>query len=643
MNNRPSQFNYVQNKNSNNNIDLETTGTNSVVSLDKEANVNTQENGLKVLTLLNDNKAGMIDLNKEKINQIIYEASKGSKFYENEIRKENKIKKKIEQLNNELLKFSDNEIKNALVQSNFIYDQLKKQIDLTRILVHIDMDAFYAAVEMRDNPELQSIPMAVGCSAMLSTSNYIARRYGVRAAMPGFIAKKLCPQLTIVPLHFEKYQQVSLEIQEIFKEYDSNFLQLSLDEAYLDLTDYIKNNAPISELQTEKDFVEIVVEEIRNKVFEKTKLTCSAGIAPNTMLSKICSDFNKPNGQFYLKSDYQIISNFVQALPIRKIAGIGHVTEQILKSFNILTCNDLYEKRNILYLLFSESTFISFMQTALGISSNRLEQSERKSMSVERTFQDMSNIEDLLKVCKSVAENLANDLCREKLGGRTISLKYKLSTFVTKQRSKTFSELIFNAEDLFTISKELLLNEMKNHKNGGFVLRLLGIRVTHLDNQKSFKQKTVDHFFHNDLFNKVSKQMCPICGGWFQDTKIQDHASKCLSEENDYDRSPLKFKNKENQKSISSKTQVSTSFENLSEIENPVECPICGAVIKCNLNSHIDICLNKQTVKNLVRDSMNQNVSNVSRKRKTINDSKVKQPEKKTLLSFWEDVQNIQK
>ena len=127
----------------------------------------------------------------------------------------------------------------AIIESDKLLKELDQEFDFTRTIVHVDMDAFYAAVEMRDDPKLKNVPMAVGGNSMLSTSNYLARKFGVRAAMPGFIAKKLCPNLVIVPSHFDKYRAVSSEIRAIFKEYDPNFSPMSLDEAYLDLTEYL--------------------------------------------------------------------------------------------------------------------------------------------------------------------------------------------------------------------------------------------------------------------------------------------------------------------------------------------------------------------------------------------------------------------
>ncbi|RXG67664.1 Tyrosine-protein phosphatase non-receptor type 12 [Armadillidium vulgare] len=202
---------------------------------------------------LNTNKAGMNGLDTAKINDIIQKASEGSKFY---IHKQ-KCQEKMLKLSLEM----------------------EESRDLTKTIVHIDMDMFYAAVEMRDDPTLRDKPMAVGGNAMLSTSNYAARKFGVRAAMPGFIAKKLCPNLIIVPCNFSKYKKVSKEIQKIFEDYDPQFSPMSLDEAYLDITEYLK----VNEGRYKKDTLdispaELVVEEIRKKIEENTQLTASAGM-----------------------------------------------------------------------------------------------------------------------------------------------------------------------------------------------------------------------------------------------------------------------------------------------------------------------------------------------------------------------------
>ena len=160
------------------------------------------------------------------------------------------------------------------------------------------MDMFYAAVEIRDRPELAKVPVAVGSESMISTANYEARKYGVRSAMPGFIGKKLCPNLLFVPCNLEKYRAVSLVFKEIVDFYDPEFESMGLDETNLDVTQYCAENNIIT-----PDQKQCLALEIRTKVFEATKLTCSAGIGPNKMIAKICSDINKPNGQTYVGDD----------------------------------------------------------------------------------------------------------------------------------------------------------------------------------------------------------------------------------------------------------------------------------------------------------------------------------------------------
>uniref|UniRef100_A0A2H6N2B7 UmuC domain-containing protein n=1 Tax=Micrurus carvalhoi TaxID=3147026 RepID=A0A2H6N2B7_9SAUR len=196
--------------------------------------------GLLLRMGLNDNKAGMQGLDKEKINKIIMEASKGSRFYENELKKDQQVNKRIEKMLKLKSKITDQQILKAQSQMDKLAIELDQNRDLSCTIVHIDMDAFYAAVEMRDSPELRDKPIAVGSLSMLSTSNYHARRYGVRAAMPGFIAKKLCPHLIIVPLNFKKYEEVSKQIREILAEYDPQFMPMGLDEAYLNITEYLE-------------------------------------------------------------------------------------------------------------------------------------------------------------------------------------------------------------------------------------------------------------------------------------------------------------------------------------------------------------------------------------------------------------------
>lgn len=191
-----------------------------------------------------------------------------------------------------------------------------------RKIIHIDMDAFFAAVEMRDHPELRHVPMAVGGSreerGVISTSNYLARKYGVRSAMPTALAKKLCPDLVIVKGRMSKYREVSEQVFDIFHEYTDLVEGLSWDEAYLDVTrsPYCLNSATL------------MAQEIREKIFQKTGgLTASAGIAPNKLLAKMASDFNKPNGQFTVAPGF--VNDFIKAIPVEKLWGVGKSPQEL--------------------------------------------------------------------------------------------------------------------------------------------------------------------------------------------------------------------------------------------------------------------------------------------------------------------------
>lgn len=203
---------------------------------------------------LNDNKAGMQGLDKQRINAIIEEASKGSKFYQHKQQKDEKMKARIENQRLVLETLTPVQIERAEKEMDTIARELEETRDLSQIIVHIDMDAYYAAVEMRDNPSLRNVPMAVGGNSMLSTSNYPARRYGVRAAMPGFIARKLCPELIIVPCNFNKYTSIAKEIRKIFAEYDPNFSPMSLDEAYLNITNCVSSRSGAPAIHKRKRF-----------------------------------------------------------------------------------------------------------------------------------------------------------------------------------------------------------------------------------------------------------------------------------------------------------------------------------------------------------------------------------------------------
>ncbi|CAI5930630.1 unnamed protein product [Closterium sp. NIES-64] len=447
-----------------------------------------------------------------------------------------------------------------------------------RVWVHVDMDAFYAAVEVLGDARLRDVPMAVGGMGMLCTANYEtplasprlplspsalpppfpvplpfparkygvraampgpfpptpfppttfpttpftpdlspltpphplppsphttsvqarkygARKYGVRAAMPGFIARKLCPELVFVPPDSTKYQHYSNLTHEVFRQYDPHFVARSLDEAYLDITAvcedrsmtpaqvaeelrhkvrsrHLENSFPTdcspcllltsspgpaspSVWQVAEELRHKVAEELRHKVHAHTGLTCSAGVAANRMLAKVCSDINKPNGQYVLPFDREAILSFISSLPIRKIGGVGKVTERLLRGvLGVKVCADIITHRGALLALFSPISAEFFLQAALGIGgSGDVEEGPRKSISCERTFSPLSAEPAILNKLEELSFALAKDLEEHGMKGRTLTLKLKTTAFEVRTRAVSVPEPIGSQQEISATSQ----------------------------------------------------------------------------------------------------------------------------------------------------------------------------------------------
>ncbi|PKU44512.1 dna polymerase kappa [Limosa lapponica baueri] len=633
---------------------------------------------------ISDNKAGMEGLDKEKINKIIMEATKGSRFYENELKKDQQVNQRIEKMMRLKEKITTQQLLKAQLQVDKLVIELEQSRNLSNTIVHIDMDAFYAAVEMRDNPELKEKPIAVGSMSMLSTSNYHARRFGVRAAMPGFIAKKLCPHLTIVPLNFEKYGKVSKEVREILTEYDPNFMPMGLDEAYLNITEHLEerlnwpedkrrfffntestrekdkddinmsakfnedgyssspvlfeDNTPLMDNRPEQrdqsvensivfgTSAEEVVKEIRFRIEQQTQLTASAGIAPNTMLAKMCSDRNKPNGQCRIAPERQAVIDFLKDLPIRKVPGIGKVTEKMLKALGIVTCSELYQQRALLSLLFSEASWRNFLDISLGLGSTHLEKDgERKSMSTERTFSEINSAEDQYSLCRELCRDLAQELQKEGLKGKTVTLKLKNVNFEVKTRASTVLSSVSTEEEIFAVAKDLLGTEIDSVAPHPLRIRLMGVRVSGFlsEEEKRYQQKSIKSFLksgketgflrlqpgksNREYFTKNS-EASPR--GSFFDKK---RAARQLNSENLCPNESVGKQLFHDQKSSANfveETKKVTDLQN-SNLCKTFTCPVCFEKQSSNdleeLNRHIDECLNGTVVKDAMDISKNDN------------------------------------
>ena len=287
--------------------------------------------------------------------------------------------------------------------------------------------------------------------------------------MAGFVAKTLCPQLVFLPLDFTKYTAKAEEVRTVLADYDPRFESASIDEAYLNITAYCREHTMDPD---------DVVQQLRNEVRERCKITVSAGIAANAKLAKICSNRNKPNGQFRIPSDRGSIMNFMRDLPVRKVNGVGRVFERELDAVGIRTCGDIYEHRGVVSKLFGEKAFHFLIQCYLGLGRTSvapMEEHERKSVGSERTFGEIQGAAALRGKLRDIADELEGDLKRTEYKGRTLVLKVKLHTFEVLTRQTVPPFAVGKSEDLYRFALPMLSRLEKEIPN--MRLRLMGLRA----------------------------------------------------------------------------------------------------------------------------------------------------------------------
>ncbi len=298
-----------------------------------------------------------------------------------------------------------------------------------RKIIHIDMDCFFAAVEVRENPDLKGKPVAVGgkpnTRGVVAACNYEARKFGVHSAMPMSRAHKLCPELITTPVNMPLYKSVSSEIHGIFHQYTDLIEPLSLDEAYLDVSDCRRCNGSAT----------LIAEEIRRKIFHSQKLTASAGVAPNKFLAKVASDWNKPDGQKVITPDE--VDDFVKTLPVTAISGVGKVTARKMHKLGLQSCDDLkmlgLEKLQFYFGSFGESLYLY----SQGIDYRPVKIRQiRKSLSVEDTFaHDLPDLQACLGELPAIYSELLKRLERarekQRLNPKALFVKIRFNDFVT--------------------------------------------------------------------------------------------------------------------------------------------------------------------------------------------------------------------
>ena len=597
--------------------------------------------------------AGMELVDKQRQSQIIYELSKNSAYFRRAAKLDAETDRKVESMKRILteLSNSDGSLEVRLrgeVEATVVDLEHRRSFD--RVCCVLDMDMFYAAVEIRDQPSLADQPVAVGSLEMISTSNYVARKYGVRSAMPGFIAKKLCPQLVFVPCNFDKYRVVAEQIRGVIGEYDPSFSSHSLDEVYFDLTeaarkristvgggnnteevralvaecDSIVGMAP-SEAQDNPppppplhDIYELrrvacgIVEEIRVRISTLTGgLTASAGIANNFFLAKICADFNKPNGQYELPPTRDAVMEFLSGLPTRKVGGIGKVTERMLKT--LLDIDTMGQVRACLPQLmhcFTPQLGQFLLRTSYGVSSEEVAgvgaaseaPSRRKSLGCERTYSSrgLTDRTEVLDRLKELCEQVSIDLQQEDLWAQGVTLKVKTVDFELLTRSITHKSF-FQSSAVIMQLVTTLVGPMLPFKTG---VRLLGVQVTRF----RWPDDEGRCHAHTDGQRKIDVFMSSSAKRDSTDRRDTDDRRRPIGDDDDDDdNGGREYCCKGDQ----IQQQSSESADDLLQDETAEDrrdgagskggdddgrllCPVCG-VVRCDtlqeLNQHLDRCL----------------------------------------------------
>lgn len=341
---------------------------------------------------------------------------------------------------------------------------------LERKIIHFDMDAFYASVEICEDPSLKDKPLVIGGSpnsrAVVCTASYVARKFGIRSAMPCSQAARLCPEAVFLPPDFKKYQAASIAIRAIFRQYTALIEPLSLDEAYLDVTH-----------NTQGVYATKLARLMQEQIFEELKLTGSAGVAPNKLLAKIASDINKPYGLTVIVP--QQVLRFMEHLPLRRIHGIGPASDKRLQQAGLTVCRDVWQRDpdELESILGSMGRWI--WERAHGIDERPVEvQRERKSLGKEDTFAaDILDLAQLQMELSALVASVAEALQRRSLKGKTITLKCKYADFTQVTRSQSVPLPTSSQEEIEAVALELL----KQTEAGRRRVRLLGVSLANFE------------------------------------------------------------------------------------------------------------------------------------------------------------------
>jgi len=359
-----------------------------------------------------------------------------------------------------------------------------------RKIIHIDMDAFYASVEQRDNPEYKGKPIAVGGSpegrgGVVATASYEARRFGVKSAMPSKKALQLCPHIIFIRPRFPAYKEVSQKIREIFRRYTDLIEPLSLDEAYLDVTEDNQNIGSAIE----------IAKLIKQAIRDELQLTASAGVSVNKFVAKIASDINKPDGLTFIGPSS--VPSFMEKLPVEKFFGVGKVTADKMKSMGLHTGADLKNLDEDEMVKHFGKAGRFYYRIARGIDDREVQPNrETKSIGAEDTFAyDLTDIDEMNAELDKISKTVANRLQQYDLKGRTITIKIKYSDFRQITRNQSFVQPVGDLQTISDTAKKLLLNTQPENAR----IRLLGVTLSNFG-EMPLKGKRTGHPDQLELF-----------------------------------------------------------------------------------------------------------------------------------------------
>ncbi|MFL2099185.1 DNA polymerase IV [Desemzia sp. FAM 24101] len=352
------------------------------------------------------------------------------------------------------------------------FDEPKR--DTSRKIIHVDMDAFYASVEMRENPSLKDKPVIIarhpketGGKGVVATANYEARKYGVHSAMSSQKAYELCPEGVFIPGNFELYREVSAQVREIFKRYTDLIEPLSLDEAYLDVT---KNKIDMKSAT-------IIAKRIQREVWDEVQLTCSAGVSYNKFIAKLASDYQKPSGITVIPPDDALV--FLRDLPIEKFYGVGKKTVERMHELEVYTGEDLYQMDQMTLIHHFGRMGFSLYRKVRGIDDGPVRVSrERKSIGKENTYnQVLQTDNEVIAELRHLSNRVYQTLVKHQRHGKTVVLKIRYADFETITKRMTLPDYLTNESDIFFYAQNMWYEIGQIEKE----VRLLGVTVTNLD------------------------------------------------------------------------------------------------------------------------------------------------------------------